>query len=87
MTAPHSSGAAPVASPDELAAHLTSAQRRALRQRQEDLLADRAIVSGHGMTMRALRSRGIITGAMPHATLTELGREVVAAAPQIDGAA
>jgi hypothetical protein len=66
--------------PDEIARGLSTAMRRALRRRQADMLGADPIVSGHGMTMRALRQRGVIVGAMPHARLTEFGAGVVQAA-------
>ena len=66
--------------PDQVAASLTSPQRRALWRVQEEFFDDRATVSGHGMTMRALRKRGVVIGAMPHACLTPFGRDVAAAA-------
>lgn len=66
--------------PVKAAAGLTRAMRAALRRRQEDLLDDRATVTGHGMTTKALRERGVIAGAMPHAVLTQFGRAVLDAA-------
>lgn len=70
--------------PRQLASELTDPQRRTLRRRQRSLFPDPAEAAGHGMTMRALRARGIIEGAMPHAKVTDLGEQVCAIA-QIDG--
>lgn len=68
-------------SPADVAASLTPAMRRALWRRQEDMVEPpRATVTGHGMTMRGLRQRGVIAGAMPHALVTEAGRAVIDAA-------
>jgi broad specificity phosphatase PhoE len=69
----------------DLVQTLTPAMRDALRTRQEDLLGDRAVVCGHGMTVRALRARGIVTGAMPRAIVTPVGREVLDLDPTITG--
>lgn len=74
-------------SPAELARTLTPPMRRALRERQEDLLDDRAVVSGHGMTVRALRARGLVVGAMPRAIVTPTGRAVLDIDPELDGPA
>lgn len=72
----------------ELASTLTPPMREALRTRQEDLFDDRALVRGHGMTVRALRARGIVAGAMPRAIVTPIGREVLDLDPTItDGPA
>lgn len=70
---------------DEAARDLTPAMRQALRTRQEDLLEDRATVVGPGMTMKALRQRGLVAGAIPRAIITPAGREVVNADPEIRG--
>ena len=66
--------------PEDVAGSLTAAQRHALWRIQEQLFEGRATVTGHGMTMRAFRSRGIVSGAMPFAYITPFGREVMAAA-------
>lgn len=71
---------APPPTPEEIARGLTPAMRRALRQRQQDMLGATPTVTGHGMTMRGLRARGVVAGAMPFARLTDLGAAVIAAA-------
>lgn len=61
---------------------LSPAMRNALRRRQEDMLADRAVLTGHGMTLKALRRRGVAQGKRP-CLLTVQGRAVIAADPNI----
>ncbi|WP_230770633.1 hypothetical protein [Sphingomonas sp. Leaf4] len=63
--------------PAMVAVTLSPPMRRALRAAQEDLFADRAIVAGHGMTLKALRTRRIVTRERP-AILTQFGRLVIA---------
>lgn len=63
---------------------LSPAMRRALCHRQEDLFGDRGVLIGHGMTLKALRRRGVAEGKRP-CTLTEQGRVVIAADPTISG--
>ncbi len=65
-----------------IARTLSPAMRRALHQRQEDLLADRAVLTGHGMTLKALRRRGVADGRRP-CLLTEQGRAVIDAVSNI----
>lgn len=65
-----------------IAKTLSPAMRRALHQRQEDLLADRAVLTGHGMTLKALRRRGVAEGQRP-CLLTQQGRDVIAVDPRI----
>lgn len=64
--------------PADVAATLSGPMRRALAAAQEDLFADRAVVVGHGMTIKALRRRRIVTRERP-ALLTLFGRAVIAA--------
>lgn len=54
---------------------LTAAQRRALRMRQAAMFMADAVF-GPGVTLAALRRRGLITGRQPHAELTPLGERV-----------
>ncbi len=63
--------------PSTVAATLSGPMRRALARAQEDLFADRAVVVGHGMTIKALRTRRIVTRERP-ALLTAFGRAVIA---------
>lgn len=63
--------------PDAVVAALTPPQRHALWRAQEQLFEGKATVTGHGMTMRALRARGVIIGAMPYAYVTPFGRDVM----------
>ncbi|MEN2749250.1 hypothetical protein [Sphingomonas sp. T9W2] len=67
-----------------VAATLSGPMRRALAAAQEDLFADRAVVVGHGMTIKALRRRRIVTRQRP-ALLTLFGRAVIAADRSEDG--
>ena len=61
--------------PTKIARELTGPQRRALRHRQTAVFMPEAVFA-RGTTTSALRRRGIIKGAMPHAELTELGEAV-----------
>lgn len=60
-----------------VAASLSEPMRRALARAQEDLFVDRAVVTGHGMTIKALGRRRIVTRERP-ALLTAFGRAVIA---------
>lgn len=62
---------------------LTPAQREALRCREQDLFGEGATVTAHASTLRALRRRGLVAGAMPHARVTREG-ETAIAEEQID---
>jgi len=72
------------AEPAAIARTLSPAMCRTLLQRQEDLFADDAILTGHGMTLKALRRRGIAAGKKP-CRLTDGGRAVIAIDPRISG--
>lgn len=61
----------------DVATTLSVPMRRALQRAQEDMFADRATVTGHGMTLKALRRRAIVTRGRP-SILTQFGRLVIA---------
>ena len=57
---------------------LTPPMRETLRRRQEDMFGP-PVVAGAGMTLKALRRRGVIEGRAV-ARVTELGEMVIVAA-------
>ncbi len=72
---------------DAAAAGLSEPMRRALLHAQEDLFTDKAVVTGHGMTLKALRRRQIAALSQRITILTAFGRAVIAADPRIGGGA
>jgi hypothetical protein len=66
---------AETADPAKIAKELTEPMLRALRHRQTAICMPEAVFA-RGATTGALRRRGIIKGAMPHAELTRLGEDV-----------
>ena len=63
-----------------VAGGLTPSMRDTLRRRQPDLFGEGAVVTGPGMTLKALRRRGVVEGVAPRARVTELGELVIGAA-------
>lgn len=52
---------------------LTDKQREALLAAEDTLYGDTKLVPGYGRSLRALRLRGLIEGALPHVYLTAEG--------------
>lgn len=59
----------------KIAKELTEPMKRALRHTQTAVFMPEAVFA-RGATTGALRRRGIIKGAMPHAELTPFGEQV-----------
>ena len=73
--------------PAAVASTLSKPMRCTLAAAQEDLFADRAVLTGHGMTLKALRRRQIAALSQRATILTAFGRAVIAADPRIGGGA